>query len=85
MHAPEIRIGDHFVLTPYRLLEPAYLKAVRLYSEQAQGSYLHILMFGRKNVIAVLKVLKFRSTITDRNHATILRQTVQGGQDSRVG
>ncbi|PAV77861.1 hypothetical protein WR25_19988 [Diploscapter pachys] len=45
MHAPEIRIGDHFVLTPYRLLEPAYLKAVRLYSEQAQGSYLHILMF----------------------------------------
>ena len=46
MHAPEIRIGDHFVLSPFRLLEPAYLKQVKLFSEQAHGSFLHVMLFG---------------------------------------
>ncbi|CAI4224936.1 unnamed protein product [Auanema sp. JU1783] len=45
MHSPEIRIGDHFVLSPYRLLEPAFLKNIKLFHEQASGSYLHVLMF----------------------------------------
>ncbi len=46
MHAPEIRTGDHFVLTPYKLLEPAYLKRVNLLQEQVAGSYLHVILFG---------------------------------------
>lgn len=45
MQAPEIRTGDHFVLTPYKLLEPAYLKKVTLYHEQTKGSFMHIIMF----------------------------------------
>ncbi|XGW32795.1 hypothetical protein V3C99_017368 [Haemonchus contortus] len=45
MHAPEIRTGDHFVLAPFRLLEPAYLKGVKLFAEQTRGSYIHVLLF----------------------------------------
>ncbi|CAJ0610163.1 unnamed protein product [Cylicocyclus nassatus] len=45
MHDPEIRTGDHFVLTPFKLLEPAHLKGVQLYVEQTQGSYIHVLLF----------------------------------------
>ncbi|CAD6185327.1 unnamed protein product [Caenorhabditis auriculariae] len=45
MHAPEIRIGDHFVLSPYKLYEPAYLKTVKLHTEVVHGSYMHVLLF----------------------------------------
>uniref|UniRef100_A0A7E4VBQ3 Uncharacterized protein n=1 Tax=Panagrellus redivivus TaxID=6233 RepID=A0A7E4VBQ3_PANRE len=45
LHSPEIRTGDHFVLSPYRLLEPAYIKKVALYQQQTKGSYLHVLLF----------------------------------------
>ncbi|CAB3400261.1 unnamed protein product [Caenorhabditis bovis] len=47
-HAPEIRIGDHFVLTPYKLYEPAYLKKVKLFADFGHGSYVHVLLFDRK-------------------------------------
>uniref|UniRef100_A0A0N5ADM5 IgGFc-binding protein-like n=1 Tax=Syphacia muris TaxID=451379 RepID=A0A0N5ADM5_9BILA len=44
-NAPEIRTGDHFVLAPYKLLEPAYLKKVALFHEPTKSSYLHVIMF----------------------------------------
>ncbi|KAE9555061.1 hypothetical protein FO519_001722 [Halicephalobus sp. NKZ332] len=45
IHSPEIRTGDHFVLSPYKILEPAFIKKVILYQQQTKGSYLHVIMF----------------------------------------
>ncbi|CAI2357300.1 unnamed protein product [Caenorhabditis sp. 36 PRJEB53466] len=45
-HSPEIRIGDHFVLTPYKLFEPAYLKKIKLFSDFGHGSFVHVILFG---------------------------------------
>ena len=47
IHSPEIRTGDHFVLSPYKILEPAFIKKVVLYQQQTKGSYLHVIMFGK--------------------------------------
>ncbi|EPB80862.1 hypothetical protein ANCCEY_00064 [Ancylostoma ceylanicum] len=37
MHDPEIRTGDHFVLAPFKLLEPAYLKGIKIISAKLKN------------------------------------------------
>ncbi|CAJ0584656.1 unnamed protein product, partial [Mesorhabditis spiculigera] len=55
MHAPEIRTGDHFVLAPFKLLEPAYIKNIKLFSELPIGSYMHVVMFDPVSVTETLQ------------------------------
>uniref|UniRef100_A0A0N5BVI7 DUF4776 domain-containing protein n=1 Tax=Strongyloides papillosus TaxID=174720 RepID=A0A0N5BVI7_STREA len=62
-HAPEIRTGDHFVLAPYRLQEPAYLKKVTLFHPQTNGSYLHVLMFDPNSQTETLQFYYDRKSV----------------------
>ncbi|CAI5453865.1 unnamed protein product [Caenorhabditis angaria] len=61
-HAPEIRIGDHFVLTPYKLYEPAYLKKVKLFSDFGYGSYVHVLLFDPLSTTETMQLYYDRPT-----------------------
>uniref|UniRef100_A0A914QGE2 Uncharacterized protein n=1 Tax=Panagrolaimus davidi TaxID=227884 RepID=A0A914QGE2_9BILA len=51
LHSPEIRTGDHFSLSPYKILEPAFIKKVVLYQQQTKGSYLHVLLFDPNSLL----------------------------------
>uniref|UniRef100_A0AC35U240 CUB domain-containing protein n=1 Tax=Rhabditophanes sp. KR3021 TaxID=114890 RepID=A0AC35U240_9BILA len=66
-HAPEIRTGDHFVLAPYRLLEPAYLKKVSLYHGQNNGSYLHVLLFDPNSQTETLQFYYDRKSLGNKD------------------
>ncbi|VDL70466.1 unnamed protein product [Nippostrongylus brasiliensis] len=66
MHAPEIRTGDHFVLAPFKLYEPTYLKGVRLFTEQTRGSYLHVLLFDPLSATETMQFYYDRVSEGDR-------------------
>lgn len=82
LQSPEIRTGDHFVLSPYKVMEPAYLRKVNLYHEQTKGSYMHVIMFG---MASGGKRRGFRSEQLLGEYAILLRSEVGWREGRRLG
>ncbi|CCD68218.1 uncharacterized protein CELE_F38B6.2 [Caenorhabditis elegans] len=61
-HSPEIRTGDHFVLTPYKLYEPAYLKKIKLFTDFGHGSFVHVILFDPMSTTETMQLYYDRPT-----------------------